>query len=370
MGQSIRFRLEAPSTRGWIGFGIDRDAGGMDNSEMFVVESSSGVVTVTHRYATRSFLPPVIGEPLAVLANGTGSNMTGKLVATFDRVKQPPSGSTTVLQISPTQMQNVIFAWGSGPFAFHGSNKLVSRAMLLSSSNAYVQPGSNITNPKPSLPANVTDSPSDLSGLESGAADDWETRYQISHGALMVTAWGAFAPASIIVARYFKSIFGMWWFRIHMALSYAGAFGCTVAGFGIALKVTGPNGHFAVDSALGGTHRILGLVVVVLVGVQLFLGIIIHKLFNPARTSIPWHDKMHWYLGRLVFVAGIANVWTGLVYYSQDALYFLNWWFYMLGAWMVAILLVIGVLEVKLGPGSRMIVGEKQGAGATHLHTV
>ncbi|KAI8806066.1 hypothetical protein BJ742DRAFT_855499 [Cladochytrium replicatum] len=192
----------------------------MDNSEIFVVEKVGGSVTVTHRYATGSFLAPVISEPLTLLANATGANVKGK----------------------------------------------------------------------------ARDS-SDSTAADSGSTD-WI--YQIWHGALMVAAWVLFAPLSIVVARYFKSKLGIWWFRSHIIFALLGAFGCTVAGFGLALYVTRPDGHFEIDSALGGTHR--------------------------------------------------------------DADVFSSGWYYALGAWMVVVFALMGVLEAKVSAENHVQVGpEKNG---------
>ncbi|KAI8806064.1 hypothetical protein BJ742DRAFT_774549 [Cladochytrium replicatum] len=349
-GKTLRFRIEAQSSRSWIGFGINKGESGMSDAEIFVVEGDGTTVTLTHRYSTGYFLPPVIDEPLIVLQNATWANLNGMLIVTFDRIKQPPAGSVNVLSISPTASQNVIFAWGSRSFGYHGSNRVSSSAVLLTTRNAYsTQPVSTI--PASNNTSNITSS------------GDWISPLRVSHGATMVAAWAVFAPASIIVARYFKSTLGIWWFRGHVALSGFGTVGCTIVGFGLALYVTGPNDHFGIDSTLGGTHKILGLTVFILVLLQLFLGTLIDRLFNPGRTSIPWYDKLHWSLGRVVALAGIANVWTGLFYYSQTfAVGFSNGWFYALGAWLVLVLMVKVFLEAKAVPDAHVqgdIVVEK-----------
>ena len=50
---------------------------------------------------------------------------------------------------------------------------------------------------------------------------------------------------------------------------------------------------------------------------QVILGFISNAKWTPDRTSIPWWDKAHWWFGRLLFLAGIANCGFGLMLYAQ-----------------------------------------------------
>jgi hypothetical protein len=42
-------------------------------------------------------------------------------------------------------------------------------------------------------------------------------------------------------------------------------------------------------------------------------GIIIDRLWKPTRQSVPWHDKLHWYIGRALFVLSLINIPLGMV---------------------------------------------------------
>ena len=48
--------------------------------------------------------------------------------------------------------------------------------------------------------------------------------------------------------------------------------------------------------------------------IQIGLGIASDKLFSPDRPSVPWWDKAHWWVGRIVCFCAAANIVTGIVY--------------------------------------------------------
>lgn len=48
-------------------------------------------------------------------------------------------------------------------------------------------------------------------------------------------------------------------------------------------------------------------------GVQVASGIIIDRLWKSDRTTIPWHDKAHWWSGRLLIVLALANIIYGII---------------------------------------------------------
>jgi hypothetical protein len=52
--------------------------------------------------------------------------------------------------------------------------------------------------------------------------------------------------------------------------------------------------------SVGTAHIVFGLFVVIAAPCQLIWGAALDYLFDPARTSIPWWDKAHWYLSCLI----------------------------------------------------------------------
>ena len=49
---------------------------------------------------------------------------------------------------------------------------------------------------------------------------------------------------------------------------------------------------------------------------QIVLGFVINRLFDPNRFRIPFHDELHWYLGRCLVFLGCINIPLGLSLYS------------------------------------------------------
>jgi hypothetical protein len=62
-------------------------------------------------------------------------------------------------------------------------------------------------------------------------------------------------------------------------------------------------------------HHIGGLVLVVVMLGQTILGVVSDKLWNPTRTTIPWWDKAHWWLGRLSGLLALAVMSFSMVAY-------------------------------------------------------
>jgi hypothetical protein len=67
----------------------------------------------------------------------------------------------------------------------------------------------------------------------------------------------------------------------------------------------------------GDAHVKLGLIVWILALVQGVLGFLINKWFDPARSSTPFSDKLHWWLGRLLVTGAIINVFLGSYFYEN-----------------------------------------------------
>ena len=72
----------------------------------------------------------------------------------------------------------------------------------------------------------------------------------------------------------------------------------------------------AADSDLEYTHVNVGFFMVVLMLIQGYLGYYSDENFSANRTFIPWWDKLHWYVGRGLYVFGLANVYLGLSLYE------------------------------------------------------
>ena len=54
----------------------------------------------------------------------------------------------------------------------------------------------------------------------------------------------------------------------------------------------------------------------ILTFLQLISGFTINYLFDPARLSIPFRDKLHWWVGRVTLLFSWAVAGTGISLYS------------------------------------------------------
>jgi hypothetical protein len=132
-----------------------------------------------------------------------------------------------------------------------------------------------------------------------------------AHAILMFISWYILSTFGVFVARFMKSLLGVWWFRIHIGTLTLALLGTIVA---LVLIVLAEGQNF------DGPHQILGLLVVSLSIFQGILGVVIDTLFNPNRISIPWYDKLHWWVGRVLYVLGIVTIFLGipLLYVGTD----------------------------------------------------
>jgi hypothetical protein len=77
---------------------------------------------------------------------------------------------------------------------------------------------------------------------------------------------------------------------------------------------------------------------------EIILGVVIDKLFDPRRSSVPFHDKLHWYAGRLLLIGGITNAGFGLVSYTGT-----DWLWGLCGLWFLFLLSLFFYLEKSQG---------------------
>lgn len=110
-------------------------------------------------------------------------------------------------------------------------------------------------------------------------------------------------------------------------------------------------------SGVGGAHVIIGIIIVILTILQVIGGILIDKWFDPNRTEVPFSDKLHWWLGRILLLTGtqkptnlpgMANVLLGLrLYVDVDADANLIFFYVILG-WTCLIVLLFVILSFTM----------------------
>ncbi|KAK0615629.1 hypothetical protein B0T17DRAFT_496840, partial [Bombardia bombarda] len=141
----------------------------------------------------------------------------------------------------------------------------------------------------------------DFGSFQNGAGFDIETamRARAIHGILGALAMVIFFPAGSIFMRVIPGRFALW---IH-ALAQMIAYCVYIAAVGLGLYLmTNPNTSY---------HPIIGIVVLVFLFLQPFLGLIHHAKFKKVQRRQIW-SYLHIFNGRIFITLGIANGALGL----------------------------------------------------------
>ncbi|KAJ3354327.1 hypothetical protein HDU83_005482 [Entophlyctis luteolus] len=139
--------------------------------------------------------------------------------------------------------------------------------------------------------------------------------YLAIHGWLMALAWCVLTPTAIFIGRYYKTALGHTWYILHKYIMVGGVMVLTMA----ALMMVDLSEHLHDDQASSSlivVHTTLGRIVFFVMFAQIALGFVINWLFQQSRTAVPWHDKLHHYLGRGLMAAALINVFLGLTSYG------------------------------------------------------
>ncbi|TPX35974.1 hypothetical protein SmJEL517_g01814 [Synchytrium microbalum] len=156
------------------------------------------------------------------------------------------------------------------------------------------------------------------------------------HGILLFFAWCVAAPVGVTIARNMKKELGVWWFRFHALIGttvfLSQMVGTYMAYYAHNLVSTLP--HFSYANT--GVHGPLGLIITLATPTQFFLGIFIDRMWSPGRQGIPWYDKTHWWIGRIISFVGIAVTEAGVNLYNKSNPIDFGWIILVYG-WVVII---------------------------------
>ncbi|RYG56569.1 hypothetical protein EON66_02580, partial [archaeon] len=145
-----------------------------------------------------------------------------------------------------------------------------------------------------------------------------------AHGIFMCLAWFVFFPTGILTARFGRRLSHprakcAIWFVVHWVMQTLGL-AATLLAFGISLSMVPAGEHMQQP------HHLLGLVLVLLCGLQVVLGIL-----RPALPSSPgepvtcqrrgW-SMCHKTMGYTLFLVGVCNVFLGLLRASAHGVLF------------------------------------------------
>ncbi|KAI8847390.1 hypothetical protein BC829DRAFT_396479 [Chytridium lagenaria] len=272
-------------------------------------------------------------------------------------VAKPFSGAGNTL--ARTGANDFVVAWSTRApsgrdsettmgFSAHTASPNAFRADLLPLGNGTgVDGGETITVAEPAKPI-----------VEFGILRDNEYTNMV-HGVLMFVAWGVAPFIGIFIARFLKNALGVWWFRLHVFFLLIVCGFLTAAGFLVRFLTKTPP-HFKSN------HEIIGLTVIVAMILQMILGVISDRMWSPDRPSVPWWDKVHWWLGRLTTLLGLANLFLGIDRYNKVTPLnpASNGFFIALAVWIAVWIGVFVYGEVKLGQVHHLKVSdghEKEG---------
>ncbi|KAI9353234.1 hypothetical protein DFJ73DRAFT_828734 [Zopfochytrium polystomum] len=317
----VTYNLQSTQS-GWMGFGVGSST--MVGATIYVAYSNgNGGITLSQRTASGQ-VQPTLSSSQSFTNLGTttvpswATTLSGaKLVANFNRSITATGANT----ISTTGATSCI--WAVSPNTPTDPTSTSSTFVQHSDFGSFT------------LDVSSVGSVSSGSSTSSAVILDVPT-LRLLHGIFMFLGWAVFPVVGIFTARYLKDALGHNWYRIHVGCMVGGTLLFTALGLAaIELQVPSTAKRFVGDGT--SSHRPLGTVIALaILPAQIILGYVSNALFSPTRTSIPWWDQLHWWVGRAVMILSIVELYLGLdLYGSSVAIKALYW------VWIV---LVVGVL--------------------------
>jgi hypothetical protein len=299
--QIINFQLVAKTT-GWFGLGLNAASTSSMQSAAITsctVDSVTGEVKVSNYYANTATGKPSVGPvtpSFSTAVSGHYNSIDQTSSVTFS--KSLNSGGQYDSAISNGNV-NIIWAYSednSKNFGYHGKNRGGFVANLLGG---------------------------------GGGSDVAGTVLLYIHGISMTLAWAVCTSLGIFIARYTKNNMPVWWMYWHIIV-FVLTIVLTILGFICALGLKGWKLTFE------NPHTVIGFIIFLGTFLQPILGIIADRMFVPTRTGPPiFPDQIHWYVGRLLWLTGLLNIYLGLE--LVGAHFLLKVAFYFWVAYLIAI---------------------------------
>jgi len=281
-GEFMLFQL-VTNTSGWVAFGLGES---MADADVFFAYKLDGKPVVEQRKSSTYGLPKLNAkQTVEMITDGPALPNNVNVFRFKRRLKATADGEKPYLN----QNQNFIFAY---------TTTTQENAENFGKHESYGKNTLNFYSSK---------------STRGSTASSWNS-YRVAHVVLMSLAWMLFTPMAIFVARYMKDAMGDAWYTTHWSL-FLLVNVLTITGFGL---MAGTNTK-KIEERFNSVHTGLGLAVVILMVLQSVLGKAIDVMFDPHRTEIPWYDKVHWWLGRLVTLAAVICIFFGVSAYQFEA---------------------------------------------------
>ncbi|CAG8562053.1 9370_t:CDS:2 [Paraglomus occultum] len=273
----VEFRLEAPANVGWAGIGVGKY---MTTSYLIVAwPNSSGNVTVSQRKANGYYEPdPTPNQSDLILDAEASGIQNGKFVAV---IRRAVTVEDSTIQTGGKQW----FVYAIGP-----------------------------SRPSDEYNATLEQHQADHMGvteLDVGQGGQGITdKYLTIHAIFMLLAWAVATPLAIFIARFGKKALPNSWFRLHWGIQAFVTTICVILGFTFAVLAMGGLQH---EHA----HHKLGYVIIIGFIAQLGLGVFHHVMFDKRREYVPIWTKVHWWVGRLLFILVLIQIELGLRLFAE-----------------------------------------------------
>ncbi|CAG8458617.1 2850_t:CDS:2 [Acaulospora morrowiae] len=291
--QFAEFTLVAPNNVGWLGVGVGDS---MLTGYLIVAwPNPDGSVTLSQRNSLNGYHEPTASsnQQDLILDNATVSNSDGNLEIHFRRLVSLKANTI------PSKGK---FLWALGHHKVDGNN--------YDASISYHDGGMGVVK---------------MQLTSDDKSTNYWTRYDkliIAHATIMFIAWLVCVPAAIYIARFARNLLPRSWFHIHWGIQVFLVVPLAIAGG--SLSYVAVNGFFFDDP-----HKIIGLILFIGLFVQLAIGGIHHKLFDPHRNFVPWWTQLHWWFGRALVVLAVFQVPLGLSLYQADIELFYFYYIYI-----------------------------------------
>jgi len=283
-GATTTFELEAASSTqpGWMAMGFGAQ---MAHTPMVILwANSDGSITVSQRMAPAEVMPTVVSNPPRIATVDMSTSNVGA---------SQPTYSFTIPSNGELQ-QEIIWAFGlTNPQSKAADAMLLEHSQsgptLIDLSTPITGSNGTIESSNPVLPPLLP-----------------YQKLVVGHAIVLTLAFLLLLPSGALFARYLRTA-SSFWFKGHWIIQFYLAGPVVLTGFILAILAVQEHGTMHFDD----THKLVGLIIVVLYFVQVSLGAFIHFIKNPNRTRRPPQNYMHAILGLTIIGLSLYQVHRG-----------------------------------------------------------
>ncbi|KAH7437689.1 hypothetical protein KP509_05G084200 [Ceratopteris richardii] len=298
---TVGFTGEAPSTSGWVGWGINPlVAGQMVGSSVliaFTAENGSNVLPYKLTDSVQALAEPLRCSPVDIVIESTAVEIQGASMSIFAALKLP-SNKTVINHI-----------WNGGPNV--KSYQPQEHGLSANDLNDHTQ---------------IIDV---YTAQSFGGGSSPHHSLKRTHGILNTLAWGIILPLGAIVGRYMRQFTDSIWFYIHVPLQILG-YTLGVIGWALGMRLR------AVTSASHKVHQNIGIALFVLATIQVLALVLRPSKDHKIRR---YWNYYHHSIGYAIVLLSIINIFEGLHILNPET----KW-----KSGYIAILVLMAVVSVVL----------------------